>query len=665
LPAGIGFLFSTGDGVASGSGFFGWLKGRGDKKSTAPSVETPAPEVEGSEAEGPTSEEQAASLGADAMQAAASGDPDRAQSLLEQAIALDPDHPRYHGNRGNLLRALGDLTGALRCYDRVAALRPNMAMVHVHRATTLNGMGLYDAAVQAGSRALKLAPEHPRALLQRAAALRRLGRGDEALADYQAVLVQQPGERQATLSASAIHKAQGRLSQGLALLEKGVAASPDDPDLANNMGTTLLVLGRIDEALAAFAKVVALAPDHAHALQNLASNLLEWRDGVGGTAPAEALVALNRDRPHQDRLLCASLQLAEGHSERALATLHGLLDEHPNDAEAWTNLGVLLLELERYDDALAALTRSADLFQDHGRVPEGTLNVPVHRLRHDLEQVQHLGQQGELTPELRALGEGLGALCARLPPGVASVDLPPAEMAPILASHNRILWKRESPRQPGGVLGPGNDWPAFEEQYRTGSPRMVVIDDFLSPKALAELRRFCRESTIWKTTFPDGYVGATMREGFACPLLFQIADEMRQRMPTLFAGHKLQQSWGFKYDSTLRGVNIHADFAEVNVNFWITEDEANLKPEGSGLIVWDAASPSDWSFDDYNSNTDGIRSFLRESGARSVRVAHRANRALLFDSTYFHETDEIHFRDDYASRRINVTMLFGRRLRRG
>ena len=46
-----------------------------------------------------------------------------------------------------------------------------------------------------------------------------------------------------------------------------------------------------------------------------------------------------------------------------------------------------------------------------------------------------------------------------------------------------------------------------------------------------------------------------------------------------------------KYDSSLPGLHVHADDALVNVNFWITPDEANLDPERGGLLVWDVPAP--------------------------------------------------------------------------
>ena len=40
---------------------------------------------------------------------------------------------------------------------------------------------------------------------------------------------------------------------------------------------------------------------------------------------------------------------------------------------------------------------------------------------------------------------------------------------------------------------------------------------------------------------------------------------------------------------------------------------------------------------------------------------YRFNRAILFNSAYFHETDKINFKDGHESRRINITYLFGTR----
>ena len=50
-----------------------------------------------------------------------------------------------------------------------------------------------------------------------------------------------------------------------------------------------------------------------------------------------------------------------------------------------------------------------------------------------------------------------------------------------------------------------------------------------------------------------------------------------------------------------RGLSLHADAAAVNVNFWITPDEANLNPDTGGLVVYDKEAPAEWNFAAYNS----------------------------------------------------------------
>jgi hypothetical protein len=198
-------------------------------------------------------------------------------------------------------------------------------------------------------------------------------------------------------------------------------------------------------------------------------------------------------------------------------------------------------------------------------------------------------------------------------------------------------------------------------QWKSGGPKIVVVDRFLTDRALDALRRFCLGSTIWRKIYPGGYLGALLEHGLASPLLAQIADEMRVVYPDIIGRLPLVQAWAFKYDSRHDGIKVHADSGLVNVNFWITPDDANLDSSGGGLVVWDAAAPQEWDFSRYNDNAEAVSDFLRSQGARAVKVPYRCNRAVIFDSGLFHETDQLHFKDGYLNRRINLTFLFGKR----
>lgn len=42
---------------------------------------------------------------------------------------------------------------------------------------------------------------------------------------------------------------------------------------------------------------------------------------------------------------------------------------------------------------------------------------------------------------------------------------------------------------------------------------------------------------------------------------------------------------------SMDGISVHADSAAVNLNFWITPDEANLDPSSGGLVVYPKMPP--------------------------------------------------------------------------
>ena len=154
-----------------------------------------------------------------------------------------------------------------------------------------------------------------------------------------------------------------------------------------------------------------------------------------------------------------------------------------------------------------------------------------------------------------------------------------------------------------------------------------------------------------------------LKDGLACPLLLQIADDLCQTFPDIFKDHQLNQLWAYKYDSRLTGIDVHADFAAINVNFWITPETANLNPKNGGLVVYDAEAPIDWTFKQYNASRESVRrrKFLAEHDSGKTVVPYNGNRIVLFNSSLFHETDTIEFKQGYENRRINVTMLFGNR----
>jgi hypothetical protein len=292
--------------------------------------------------------------------------------------------------------------------------------------------------------------------------------------------------------------------------------------------------------------------------------------------------------------------------------------------------------------------------------PASAPRAPLTRtgLEHDLEQRRHLSARGRApAPDAAAVAAAEAVLADLVRAGAAEAD--DAQARRLAAFYARPFPFDPPPALPGGALAPGLDRAAVEADYRRDDPGATHFDGLLRPEALAALRRFCLESGVWAHAhYRDGYVGATVGSGFCAPLLLQVAAELAAAFPGLFAGHGLRNMWAFHYGASAKGIRIHADDAAVNVNFWVTPDEANLDPASGGLVLWRKAAPADWSFKEYNADEDRARRFVE--GTPSVRVPHRQNRAVVFHSSLFHRTDDLRFRPGYEDHRLNITLLFGR-----
>ena len=473
-----------------------------------------------------------------------------------------------------------------------------------------------------------------------------------------------PGDLQELFDEAVALSQEGRLVEATELLERVIARAPSHIESWHHLGEALFAQRRLDEAEAARRQLARLAANSAAVHCNLGA-VLKAR-GKSADAIAAFRRALALDPRHFEAQFNLGLTLMDGGAlDEAVAELDRALDLRRDFAPAHNLLGFANLRRGRFDEAVARFRDAAGVTQDHGRPVRGTA-VSKARIRHDAEQVRYLVQRGRLerrhAPYREAL-ERLERTALRDAGGDWQMPVTPAELGAIEPSFNRLLHVAECPHLAGGAVNPALDVPTIEARYHAKRPELMHVDGFLKEEALRFLRQFCLESTIWKRDYPGGYLGAFLSDGFACPLLLQIAEELRLRFPAIFGRHQLNQAWAFKYDSVSQGLKIHADTAAVNVNFWITPDAANLDPERGGLVVWDREPPDEWDFNEYNNENKepAVLAFLEREGAQAVTIPYRQNRAVIFNSNLFHCTDSFNFRDDYESRRINVTLLYGNR----
>ncbi len=485
-------------------------------------------------------------------------------------------------------------------------------------------------ALQLIQQAISLDNQKPHYCFNHALVLEKEERWDEAVSAYQEAIRLNPHYIEALSNLGNVYRRQRQWDQAIATYKTALQLKPQSADLVNNLGVVYKEKGDLDEALAKYRQATKLSPNHAEAQHNM---------GV---------------------VLKDQGQLAE-----AAAAFQQALNLKPNYPNAHYHLGLVKLWQQRTSDALDCFQQSAELTFNQGK---GTAPgfITKSRLKHDVEQLNYLltrNPSSTFPQEYQKTLQTTWARCNQETTNSIFVQLTPQEQIALAPSFHRLLHVPQADRVPETAIHPDLDVQAIEAQYYSTQPEAMFVDRLLTQEALTKLRDFCLESTIWKRDYQNGYIGTFLANGFACPLLLQIAEELRCRFPRIFQQHHLVQAWAFKHDSALRGLNMHADAAAVNVNFWITPNEANRNVDNGGLVVWDKEAPDHWDFAEYNNdkNRYKIQEFLKQQGAKPLTIPHRQNRAVIFNSNLFHETDTIDFQDNYESRRINVTLLYGHR----
>jgi tetratricopeptide (TPR) repeat protein len=505
-----------------------------------------------------------------------------------------------------------------------------------------------------------------RRLRSAAGAAQRSGNHDSAVDALARIAVLCPADPHAYGNLAMELAAAGRHAEAIEVFRNALRLDPENAAGHAALGHALKQQGQLEPAVAAYRRSVALAPDTLPALEALGVGLAE-----AGNAE-EAADVFHRALLLDDRAISVhfNLGIALVNLERwndATAEFQRCLALEPMHPDAVFNLGMIALAQNNPDEALTQFRRATGIHHEMRRRFDRNDTIMPFRLLHEHQQAEYLSARGMLSPTREMWRQTLAELWARNAdrPRTEPIQVTPAERGRLSPSYNDVVYDGGPCSRLATVLNPDLDFAAIEESYFSTRPEIVVIDDLLAPQALSALRTFCLEATVFKKSFAPGYINSLLYSGFATPLLLQLTEEFRARLPRIFAPHRLHLAWGIKYDSTLRGIPLHADFAAVNVNFWITPDEANLDPESGGLIVWDKESPPNWPFHEYNVAGPRVRKFLADSGATEIRIPYRANRAVIFNSALFHETDLIRFRDAYEDRRVNITMLYGRKLRVG
>jgi tetratricopeptide (TPR) repeat protein len=225
---------------------------------------------------------------------------------------------------------------------------------------------------------------------------------------------------------------EGRVQQAATLARALIDNAPDDPAAHLLVATVAWQQGEHDETLRWARSCLALKAKHAPALvlagraTRVAGDLdhaLQFFREAAQCAPERA-----------DAAFMSCIVLLELGDPKANDALHDLLRRFPNDAEGWHEIGIVLHKARKFEAALVAFTRAAEVAQN-----------PRYEIAR-AASLRELGQLGEAVDVLRKARSPDNtdialqlALCLHKLGELAAAR---AELEPVLAidSANANLW---------------------------------------------------------------------------------------------------------------------------------------------------------------------------------------------------------------------------------
>ncbi len=188
---------------------------------------------------------------------ARTGEPERAISLLQRAVELDPSDVSAHFQLGNLYKAQLQLDAAIAEFRRCTILDPGFADGWAQLSAALAQSGNVTEGDRILNAGLEAVPDSPGLHLMRARRHRAGNNSGAAISDYRASIRLRPNEPDAYIELAFILLTQGRSDEAVRLLETALVYEPAHPTVLTTLAFHAIETGDRQQADAWLDKVRA------------------------------------------------------------------------------------------------------------------------------------------------------------------------------------------------------------------------------------------------------------------------------------------------------------------------------------------------------------------------------------------------------------------------
>lgn len=213
-----------------------------------------------------------------------------------------------------------DFSAAIPLLQAAAETEPENESIHFNLGLALSQLGQDDEAVDAYLRALEIKPELPQAFLNVGVLLVRVDRAAEAVPHLAKAVEHRPNDPRSLYFYGHALSATSKTEEAIPIYERAAALDPQEPSIWIELGQAQAQRDRFDEAAASYRRAAEIDPE----LRSYELQLAEQVELSGG-------------------------------KEQALELYRAYLAGHTSHIAVQERIGMLLLELERYEEAALQL----------------------------------------------------------------------------------------------------------------------------------------------------------------------------------------------------------------------------------------------------------------------------------------------------------------------
>ncbi len=490
----------------------------------------------------------------------------------------------------------------------------------------------------------------------------------------------------------------GRLDKADEIYLKIINIKPDDFDSNHLHGVVLSQKKNYDESIEYYDKAYSINQNNCELLNNYGISLKNTSNYIKSIKMLKKAIEydINFTKSYLNLANCYS---AQKKYDDALKTLEEGKKIDPNDTRFTKNIINIYIERyslskdkihlrkaieyldkidinETFDQKLISnyalvylwdnnLEKSLKLFKIAEKKSQVLPNIDVllnikdksilsHLVKHEYEQISHIDSDLDGIRNMKITQEFYNSLKKI---NNKRFEKYTEDDLMFISTLHKIKYNKP-PKIKSSLINQDLDFQSIQNYYCSSKPQICIVDNILSKEFYDDINSFFRCANIFKRPYPRGYVGTFLGTGMANQPILQFSIDLKDKLSEIFKDYNLSQAWAFKYDSQQKGISIHADDARVNVNLWLTSDDANLDKDSGGMIIWKKKPKKSANFHDFNATVNSDKMISDVGNSEFIKVPYKGNRAVLFDSKLYHATDDITFDSNYINRRINVTFLY-------